>query len=153
MYLSMLRDSDRNRFKSVHHVHTRTGDGKELIVLTGVAVINFKWEGGSSWHREALDLGIDIRHILPDDKVLKLDFWAPFVTINAVFNRGESHNSGHAVDTFQIVNPRAEQNPQIVVRSHIAVRDSDAWLHRVAYNVTLVGRFVNPSIGNGPPII
>lgn len=147
MYFSMLRDSDRNHFKSVHHVHTRTGDGKELIVLTGITVIDFKGEGETSWRREILDLGIDIRHILPAGKVLRLDFWAPFVTINAIFNRGVSHYSGHAVDTFQIVNPREEQNGQITLRSNIAVRDTDAWLHRVAYNITLVGQFVNPPGG------
>jgi hypothetical protein len=129
------------KFVTPHHVHTKTGDGKELIILTGVVIIDLKGESGEQWRWETVDFGIPFRHLHPDGKALAPENWAVFVTINAIYNAGKSYNSGHAVDAFELLGARAGLAQEIWVRAHVAVRDSDAYLFRIGYHVTLVGKF------------
>jgi len=95
------------KFVTPHHVHTKTGDGKELIILTGVVIIDLKGESGEQWRWETVDFGIPFRHIHPVGKALAPENWAVFVTINAIYNAGSSYNSGHAVDAFELLGARA----------------------------------------------
>jgi len=135
-------DADRGSFVTHHWTHSRTGDGFEHIVLTGIVAIHQKGESEDRWRREQVNLNLPIPHI-PHDKVFKLRNWAPFVTINAIYNKDTSYDSGHAVDAFRILNPSSEHKPGIIVQADIAIRDTDAWLYRIGYHVTLIGEYVD----------
>jgi hypothetical protein len=77
--------------------------------------------------------------------------WSPFVTLNAIFNNGESIDSGFAVDTWRpnsfgtgtnVLTNRPVGNLFSGVNADLAVRDADAWLFRLGYNITLIGKIV-----------
>jgi hypothetical protein len=70
--------------------------------------------------------------------------------ISSIFNAGSSNNSGFAVDVWR-PNPFSTvtdfSNTQVNnifegVQVDVAVRDSDAWLYRLNYNITLRGKIV-----------
>jgi hypothetical protein len=76
---------------------------------------------------------------------------APFSTLSSVFNAQESINSGFAVDAwrpnpFFTANDLATGSPVADlfagIQADLAVRDSDAFLYRVGYHITLVGRII-----------
>ena len=146
MTITFDMDDNRNKFTSLHHTHFRTADGFENIVLTGVAIIHLQGESQDSWRREQIELGIRFNGIVPRGKVLALKNWAPFVTLNAVYNANVSHNSGHAVDTFGVLNPSWPLDGKVFIKADIAIRDSDAHLYRLGYQVNLVGKFEDPAI-------
>jgi hypothetical protein len=86
--------------------------------------------------------------------------WAPLVTLSSIFNQGESINSGFAVDEWHM-NP-FEQGIDILtnqpvtqlfsgIKVNVAVRDSDAWILRISYNITLLGKIVFQKY-TSPPI-
>lgn len=132
---------DRGRFKTHHWTHSKTGDGLEHIVLTGVVAIHQKGESEERWRRDQVTLILPIFN-LPRGQYLKLRYWAPFVTINAIYNKDTSYDSGHAVDAFRLLNPGAQRR-NIHLQADIAIRDTDAWLYRIGYHVTLIGEFTD----------
>jgi hypothetical protein len=81
----------------------------------------------------------------------QVEQWAPFAALSSVFNQDESVNSGFAVDTWR-PNPFDTKvdafssamlsNLFTGIRVDLAVRDSDAWIHRVSYSITLLGKIV-----------
>jgi hypothetical protein len=77
--------------------------------------------------------------------------WAPFVSLSSIFNQGQSINSGFAVDVWRpnhfgngtdVLSNRPVNNLFSGINVDLAVRDTDAWLHRIGYNITLVGKIV-----------
>ena len=81
----------------------------------------------------------------------QVEQWAPFAALSSVFNQGASVNSGFAVDVWR-PNPfasgiNAHTNAPLTklfsgIQVDVAVRDSDAIIHRLSYNITLVGKVV-----------
>jgi hypothetical protein len=77
--------------------------------------------------------------------------WAPSASLGSVYNQGQSIDSGFAVDAWRphhfgsgmdVLADRAVNNLFSGVDVDLAVRDTDAWLYRLSYNVTLLGRIV-----------
>lgn len=132
--LTMFSPEQRDRFISPHYMYTSAGDGKTLIVVSGVVVIDFKGETHRAWRRETFSLGIDIRGAIPANKALRLVNYVPFVTTNAVYNQAVANDSGHAVDAFRVLHPELIQG-SLDLEADVAVRDSDAWLFRLGYHV------------------
>ncbi len=130
-----------SRFRSRHWVHTHTGDGKELIRMTGIIIIDHKGFG-SNWRRNRLELTLGFPYqIIPRGKKFKVEYWAPHVTTNAVFNKSTAVNAGWAVDEFWGPG-RVAITKSFNIYTNIAVSDIDGWLYRIAYDITLSGRFV-----------
>lgn len=76
---------------------------------------------------------------------------APFASLGAVFNQDQSINSGFAVNTWRPApygsGTNALTNQPVAqlfsgINVDVAVRDHDAWLYRLSYNITLIGRIV-----------
>ena len=79
------------------------------------------------------------------------DLWAPHVSLGAVFNAGQSVNSGFSIETWR---PHQFETSQDALTGapvnnifqgidvDVGVRDSDAWLYRLSYHCTLLGRIV-----------
>ncbi len=81
--------------------------------------------------------------------VFSLEEWAPFASLSSIFNQGQSINSGFAVDTWRpnhfangtsVLSNQQVNNIFNGINVDVAVRDTDAWIHRVGYNITLLGK-------------
>lgn len=82
---------------------------------------------------------------------LQVEQWAPFAALSSVLNQHESINSGFAVDLWR-PNPFVTKTDAFSgvpldrlftgIQVDVAVRDSDAWIHRVSYHITLLGKIV-----------
>jgi hypothetical protein len=91
-----------------------------------------------------------------------VDEWSPFVSLGSVFDLGASVNAGFAVDDWRpnhfergtdVVTGEAVNNIFTGINADLAVNDTDAWIYRLGYNITLIGRivFIAPSVPAEPP--
>jgi hypothetical protein len=66
-----------------------------------------------------------------------IEQWAPFATVNARFNANVANNDGTAADAFSL-------DPSFGATLHVdvAVRDTDAEIFRLGYQVSLYGRLL-----------
>jgi hypothetical protein len=80
---------------------------------------------------------------------------APYASISSIFNQGVSNNSGFAVDVWRpnhygagidAFSHQSVGNLFSGLQVDVAVRDTDAWLYRVGYNITLLGKIVFAAI-------
>jgi hypothetical protein len=80
-----------------------------------------------------------------------VDEWAPAASLGSIFNQGQSIDSGFAVDAWrpnhfgsgtEVLVNRPVNNLFSGVNVDLAVRDTDAWLYRLSYHITLLGRIV-----------
>ncbi|MCB9503200.1 MAG: hypothetical protein H6696_14815 [Deferribacteres bacterium] len=173
LYYNMQRNP--GAFVRHHWLHTKTGDGKELITVSGITAIHVKGQTHQRWYRETVNMNIDLTHMVPDWPLedgssakswIKLTNWVPFVTINAIYDRAHSVDAGFAVDEFSLgvgrpiagtdipydfylpsMEPAISNSVDMRLVARIAVRDSDAYLYRIGYHVTLTGEFVQPYPG------
>jgi hypothetical protein len=122
-----------------HWVKFNTGDNRICYTLTGIFIVNLK---GSSqdWLRERIILTIPIP-ALPSGKGLSVENWAPLFTLSAIYNKDNSLNNGDAIDNFDLNSVPSPNSGETVLSffADVALRDSDSFIFRIGYNVTLVG--------------
>ena len=144
-------------------------DQRFLLVLSGIAIVDVTGTSPAQWRHETVALRPDLQgplvhaansHSMPRPPGglgstywigFQVEQWAPFAGLSAVFNAGPSVNSGFAVNVWR-PNPfasgiDAHTNAPLTnlfsgIQADIAVRDSDAIIHRLSYNITLVGKVV-----------
>ena len=129
-----------NDITSQHWLVFNVENNRVCYVLTGVFIVNLKGQS-QNWLRETINLNIPIRP-LPQGLGLHIEYWAPYFTMNAVYNKDTAVNSGHAVDRFGIAGLEGDSNfgqSDVTFYAQTAVRDTDAYLYRIGYNVTLKG--------------
>jgi hypothetical protein len=72
-----------------------------------------------------------------------------YASLSSIFNQNESINSGFAVDTWRpthygtgtdILTHQTVNNIFSGINVDVAIRDTDAWIYRLGYNITLVGK-------------
>jgi hypothetical protein len=77
--------------------------------------------------------------------------WVPFVTPNAMFNESQAMNCGFAVDIWRpnhfgsgtdVLTNLQVNNIFSGINADLAVREKDAWLYRLGYSITLLGKIV-----------
>lgn len=138
------------------------------LILSGIVLIDMKGVTSAQWRRETLSIQPNLKDAattaaqryglpLPPGPpgawfaAFQVEQLAPFSTLSSVFNAQESINSGFAVDAwrpnpFFTANDLATGTPAsnlfAGIQADIAVRDSDAFLYRVGYHITLVGRMI-----------
>jgi hypothetical protein len=87
-----------------------------------------------------------------------LEGWSPSVSLGSVYDQSQSINAGFAVDDWRpnhfdsgtdVVTGQPVNNIFTGVNADLAVSDSDAWLYRLTYNITLIGKIVFIA----PPVI
>jgi hypothetical protein len=91
--------------------------------------------------------------------------WAPFVAPNAMFNESQSMNHGFAVDAWRPsqfgsgTNLLTKGGTDVLttvnnifsgINADLAVREKDAWLYRLGYRITLLGKIV--FVATSPPL-
>ena len=125
---------------SQHWVKFAVENNKVCYTLTGVFLTGLKGDS-QNWLRERIHLSIPIPG-LPIDTGLHIEQWAPYFTMNSVYNKNTAVNSGHAVDSFGIEYRESDFNygqNYANFFNDTAVRDSDAYLYRIGYSITLKG--------------
>jgi hypothetical protein len=84
------------------------------------------------------------------DVGFSLEEWAPCASLSSVFQRASIHRSGFALDVWRPA-PCATGTDVFTNQTRgniftgivdLAVRDSDAWIFRVGYNITLLRKIV-----------
>jgi hypothetical protein len=147
----------------------RIQDQKWLLVLSGVGITDIKGNSTALWLHETVSMRPDLnaplhyainRHGIPRPPGteggtywigFQVEQWAPFATLSSIYNQGQSINSGFAVDVWR-PNPFGTgtdaftnaplNNLFLGIQVDVAVRDTDAWLYRLSYNITLLGKIV-----------
>lgn len=87
--------------------------------------------------------------------VFSLQQWAPFAGLSAIFDEHESIDAGYAVDRwrprhflvgFTPFTAQPVGNIFTGLTVDVGVRDNDAWILKLSYNITLLGTiaFVDP---------
>ena len=165
---------------------------KFLLVLSGVVIANL--EGNSAqWLYETLSFLPDMagpqnsgplnwaigRFAIPrppNQNVsigFSLEEWAPFASLSSIFDQNQSINAGFAVDVWRpnhfatgtdAFTHAPVNNIFTGINVDVAVSDTDAWIYRIGYNVTLLGKIVflttpkilfssnfDPTPDNAPP--
>jgi hypothetical protein len=131
---------NQNDLASRFYMHFNIDGGKVYYALSGVFITNLKGQD-QNWLNEQITLTIPI-DITSIESALHIEQWVPFFTMNSVYNQDEAVNSGHAVDSFDITGLEADENfgqTTVSFLVNTAVRDSDAYLYRIGYNVALTG--------------
>lgn len=140
-----------------------------ILHLSGVTIPDLIGTSGTDWRRETLLITPDLRgplnHVINNFSIprppgnegaqytvqFQVQQWAPFAAISSIFDRNQAVNAGFAVDVwrpnpFATVTDAFSNQPRDRIFSGIqvdvAVRDSDAILHRVSYNISLLGEIV-----------
>ena len=146
-------------------------DQKFLLVLSGVVIADLEGNSASQWLHETLSFLPDMagpqnsgplnwainRFGIPRPPGqnfsvgFSLEGWAPFASLSSIFNQDQSINSGFAVDVWRPTHFSAGidafthspvGNVFAGINVDVAVRDTDAWIFRVGYNITLLGKIV-----------
>ncbi len=132
---------------------------KWILTLSGIVDINFKGNSGSTWRHETYQLQFLDKSPLtsvygravPQGRTLifEAEQWAPFATINSIYDDGQSINAGFAVDSCKpyfgsgFIIPE-ENNRQAKnfcgLEVLVGVRDTDSYIFKVGFQVTLLGR-------------
>jgi hypothetical protein len=144
-------------------------DQKWLLVLSGVCIPNLEGTLLNDWRRETLTIVPDIdsplefaitRYSIPKPQnpnnppVPKFNLepvgWVPFAAVSSTFDNNTT-DAGFAVDvwrptpfvhTTDVVSGQPVTNVFAGIDVDVAVRNSKAFLYRVSYYVTLVGKIV-----------
>jgi pimeloyl-ACP methyl ester carboxylesterase len=143
------------------------GRQKWLLVLSGVGIVNMR--GTSNWAVNTVHILPDMR--VPLDYAInqfsiprpagredsdygfsfEVEQWAPFAGLSSIFDQNQSVNAGFSVNAWRhssfstgtdAFSGQTVNNIFNGIDVDVAVRDSDAWLLRLGYNITLLGRIV-----------
>lgn len=139
-------------------------DQKFLLVLTGVGILNLQGNNPHDWRRENLVIVPDVdaslqfavnRFSIPKPpgsiNAFDVDQITPFAAISSSFDKESgSVDAGYAVDVWRpnhfINTTDTAGKPAHKVFTGIsvdlAVRNNKAVIHRVSYQITLLGRIV-----------
>jgi hypothetical protein len=124
-----------------------------LIILSGVAIIDFAGNSPGDWRRDRVILDLDVDfgqaiHLAPYTAPPGLQFVGfsiaqsvPFATVNARLARllpqhAVHPNDGTAVDAFWSGPGGA------MIQIEVAVRNTDSVIHRLGYHLSLYGSLV-----------
>ena len=146
-------------------------DQKFLLVLSGVVIANLEGNSTSQWLHETLSFLPDMagpqgsgplnwaigRYGIPKPAGqnftigFSLEEWAPFASLSSIFDQNQSINAGFAVDVWRpthfgtgtdALTHLPVGNIFTGINVDVAVCDTDAWIYRVGYNITLLGKIV-----------
>jgi hypothetical protein len=146
-------------------------DQKFLLVLSGVVIANLEGNSSSQWLAETVSFLPDMagpqnsgplpwaisRFGIPQPPGqnfsigFSLEEWAPFASLSSIFDQNQSINAGFGVQVWR-PNHFATGTDAFThlpvgnlftgINVDVAIRDTDAWIYRLGYNVTLLGKIV-----------
>jgi hypothetical protein len=105
----------------------RDANGRDIVTMTGYAVFNFRGTGGSWRHRDL--------NMVVGPNWRRLDDVSATISLASISNRNRAVNAGWATDNCRW----SRRSNRILLQSRLAVRDSDGYIHRVAYKAVATG--------------
>ncbi|MEB2297185.1 MAG: hypothetical protein OZ930_11735 [Ignavibacteria bacterium] len=122
----------------------------ELFVLTGIAVFEKLKGTGQTWNRGTAIIHANFSNIVPIGKAIQPKHWTCSVSLASVNNKNESMNTGWAVDESKLPLEKTVDgievilaNGVLVIRAEVAIRDIDAFIARLSFNVSILGKVVD----------
>ena len=158
MAIQLSLQSDPKWFMSRHYMFvpiecvaqppSSTVPYRGLITISGVVLLHLRGTTQNDWLRERVSLNLheDVRaavHAAPyrpragHHFSFRIEQGVPFATLNARYNANLANNDGSAVDTFSL---ETGNGSDVVLHTDVAVRDTDAWLNRIGYQLHLYVR-------------
>jgi hypothetical protein len=137
-----------NFLSSEHWVHFTDSEQRQVYVLSGTCILNPVEVGpqdGSRWQRGRTDFGVPVPD-LPEGQGLVVQQWAPAVVLGSIQNDGVANDAGWAVDDFDLEVAENEAVTAVNPVFNWAVGDTDGYLLRVAYTVTVVGYYAQLAV-------
>jgi hypothetical protein len=122
---------------TTHELRTRTGDNRDMLIISGYAHVNLKGNEDGSWNRKELKfyVGSKWSQLRERDVV-------PVVSLTSIMNVNVANNAGWAVDDCNVELESSPGQKQVVLRTLLATRDRDGILYRLNYYVTMVGQLL-----------
>jgi hypothetical protein len=127
---------------SQHWVHLTDSQQRQVYVLSGTCILDPPLVGpqdGSRWQRGQTFFDIPLPD-LPENQGLVIEQWAPTILLGSIQNDGVANNAGWAVDDFDLENTTVPST-SVTPTFNYAVGDTDGYIMRVAYTVTVVGYY------------
>jgi hypothetical protein len=137
-----------NFLSSQHWVHFTDAEQRQVYVLSGTCILNPVEAGpqdGSRWQRGRTDFAVPVPD-LPQGQGLVVQQWAPAVVLGSIQNDGVANDAGWAVDDFDLEVAENEAVTFVNPVFNWAVGDTDGYLLRVAYTVTVVGYYAQLAV-------
>jgi hypothetical protein len=117
---------------SSHMVQTKTPDNKDLVFLSGTAVVSYPFiatGAADNWHNDNLAIHID------PPKWTNIEHVAPVVTLASIVRAGSVNFVGWAVEWTDWV----PYSGHILLTSNVGVYGNAAILFKVSYQTTAIG--------------
>lgn len=148
---------------------TDVAEQRFLLILSGVAIIDFKGNSTNAWLNNTVSLKPDVlpailhaceKHRIPFpreefsplyDIGFHVEQSAQFSGLSSIYNDNVSNDSGFAVDSWSpapykfgndILSGDTYDQVYNGLNVKIGARDSDAFIKRLSYHISLVGRIV-----------
>lgn len=127
----------------------RNGGADVLAIYTGTLLVNLKGTGPGAWFRGNIAFPVHTgnRRWTPRQIGAGWTFWEDgtvTLSLASIYNAGHANHGGHAVDAAIVYcsqpQPVAQPEDHIQVQALVAIRDNDAYLYRLSYQVTAKGR-------------
>lgn len=124
-------------------VHFTDSQQRQVYVLSGTVILDPPLHGptdGSRWLRGTTSFDVPVPD-LPSGQWLVIEQVAPLVVLAAIQNNNVANNAGWTID--DIITGPSEGQPvhSVNLAFNYAVGDSDGYLNRVGYTVTLLGYY------------
>jgi len=145
---------------------TSIAEQRWIFQTNGVALVDMKGKSTATWYQDQLLISPNLgdpfmsalsRYSIPGPPGtpgrdwfpwMQVENWYPFATLSSIFNQNQSINSGFAVDRWH---PQSRPGTEAVTGNtlqgllsgmlvDLAVRDTDAILHRVSYSIVVQGK-------------
>ncbi len=135
-----------DRYETTHHFATKTPDGRDMVFYSGYAIFDEGIKGtGSDWHRvDVILVPEGPEWVIPEeieDVPGILEGVVATVVPASIYNRNVANNAGWAVDNcFASLE---SDSGLMALHSRVAVRDSDGYMLRLAYQATAIGTIAN----------
>jgi hypothetical protein len=136
-----------------HRIMTKTPDGNDFVMLSGIAFLNLKGIPGIHWKGESYTVELPpLPHPRKGfywswDPLIQ---WVPLATLAEIHNQRVAENAGWSVNHFDIALATIGLlENQAVLNVGTAVRDVDGFLVKICFHITLIGKLAERRI-KGP---
>lgn len=127
------------------------GNGKWLYILQGIVIVNFESSSLTQWNYDDLKLTLYLPErpnweLVPNthgnvwkECEINTEHFSGVMHLNSIANDSTATNAGWCIDSVGFPEWPHSNGGYVTVTAHIGARDTDGWLYRIGYNVTLYG--------------
>jgi len=128
-----------------------SGEDYELFIFSGICVFDNTLRGiGPDWQEGPVEIFADYKNVISQDQAILLRHWTVDVHLASILNLKVANNTGWSVNAFSLKlepnNPGggrvAVSRGSLGVKATVAARDVDAFVLRLSYHVTILGKVV-----------